>query len=248
MTAAEKPPVPLYTSSSSLPGPTELSGKAVLVDKPYGWSSFKVVRRLRSLTGIRKVGHAGTLDPMATGLLIVLVGRPATRNMEAFMGLDKRYEGTLRLGATTASYDAETPVEDSRPWIHVQLKDLEALTPQFTGAIKQYAPMYSAVKVKGERLYKKARRGEQVERPPRYVEIYTLEWLGQEGPDVRFRVRCSKGTYIRSLAHDVGQALGCGAHLIELRRTAIGSYHVDEAWTPEELTQTLRPAQTDQDL
>lgn len=208
------------------------------MDKPRGWSSFDVIRRLRPLLQTRKIGHAGTLDPMATGLLICLVGR-ATKMMEAFMGLDKVYVGTLRLGETTPSYDAETDVAERRDAAGITEADLEAVRPAFVGDIIQQAPMYSAVKVGGERLYKKARRGEEVPRPPRHVRIDELVWTGREGPDVSFRVRCSKGTYIRSLAHDVGQALGVGAHLVALRRTAIGPYSVEAAWTPEQLAAAM---------
>lgn len=203
------------------------------IDKPQWRTSFDVVRIVRRMTG-QKVGHAGTLDPMATGLLIILVGR-ATKLMEAFMGLPKTYEGTLRLGAVTPSYDAETEVTERREWSHLTDTDLEAARAPFLGTITQRPPMYSAVKVKGERLYKKARRGETVERPPRQVRIDAFEVTGREGADVSFRVECSKGTYIRSLAHDFGQELGVGAHLVALRRTAIGPYRVDDAWTLDAL-------------
>ena len=209
--------------------------KAVLlVDKPKGWSSFDVIRKLRPMLNVRKIGHAGTLDPMATGLLIMLVGR-ATKQMEAFMGLPKRYAGTLRLGETTPSYDAETDVQERHEASHLTADDLEAARQAFEGFIEQVPPMYSAVKVKGERLYKKARRGETVERPARTVEITLFEITGQRGPDVDFKVICSKGTYIRTLAHDFGQRLGVGAHLTALRRTAIGPHTVDAAWTLEQL-------------
>ena len=219
--------------------PSSFEGVGLLMDKPAGWSSFDVIRKLRGLLSIRKIGHAGTLDPMATGLLICLVGRPATKQMEHFMGLPKTYEGTLRLGEVTPSYDAETDVSERHPWAHVTEAELERVGAQFTGTITQRPPMYSAVKVKGERLYKKARRGETVERPPRVVTIHALDWTGRDGADVSFRIECSKGTYVRSLAHDVGQALGCGAHLVRLRRTAIGPHRVDRAWTPEQLEEAL---------
>lgn len=219
--------------------PASFEGVALLMDKPKGWSSFDVIRALRRLLDIKKIGHAGTLDPMATGLLIVLVGRRATKQMQRFMDLPKTYEGTLRLGEVTPSYDAETDVTERHPWEHITEADLEQVAEPFTGTITQRPPMYSAVKVKGERLYKKARRGETVERPPRVVTIDRLSWTGRDGPDVSFRVECSKGTYIRSLAHDIGQELGCGAHLVALRRTAIGPYRVDRAWTPEALEEAL---------
>lgn len=211
----------------------------LLMDKPKGWSSFDVIRKLRRVIGVKKIGHAGTLDPMATGLLICLVGR-ATKLMEFFMRLPKEYTGTLRLGETTASYDAESDVVESKPWQHITDDELDAARQLFLGEIEQIPPMYSAIKVGGERLYKKARRGEQVVRAPRRVHIDTFEWTGRQGADVSFRVECSKGTYIRSLAHDVGQRLDVGAHLVELRRTAIGSHRVEKAWTIETLESTLR--------
>lgn len=213
---------------------------ALLVDKPKGWTSFDVVKKTRALFDVSKVGHAGTLDPMATGLLIVLVRRGATKHQEGFMHLDKTYTGTLRLGATTASYDAETPVQERRSWDGVTREALDAARQDFLGTITQHPPMYSAVKVGGERLYKKARRGETAPRPPRKVTVKCFEITGREGADVHFRVDCSKGTYIRSLAHDLGQALGCGAHLTALRRTAIGPFSVGDAWTIERLEAALK--------
>jgi tRNA pseudouridine55 synthase len=214
-------------------------GAVLLVDKPKGDTSFDVVEGIRSGTGVQKVGHAGTLDPMATGLLIVLVARPATRLQEAFMHLPKVYEGTMRLGERTPSLDAETEVEEQTDPSHVMLDDLEGLRDSFVGTIQQVPPMYSAIKVDGERLYEKARRGETVERPPRQVHIDQFEFLDWTVPDLRFRVKCSKGTYVRSLARDVGEALDVGAHLTALRRTAIGSYDVEAAWPLDALREVL---------
>ncbi|QXD14792.1 tRNA pseudouridine(55) synthase TruB [Rhodocaloribacter litoris] len=228
---------PLVHAFPRLPATFE---QAVLpVDKPPGWSSFDVIRALRRLLGVRKIGHAGTLDPMATGLLICLVGR-ATKRMASFMELPKTYEGTLRLGEVTPSYDAETEVAERRPWEHVTEAMLEEVRRRFVGEVEQQPPMYSAVKVGGERLYRKARRGEVVERPPRRVRIAAFELTGRDGPDVSFRVHCSKGTYIRTLAHDFGQVLGCGAHLVALRRTAIGPYGVEAAWRLQDLEAALK--------
>ena len=207
---------------------------AVLVDKPPGLTSFGVVKKARWAIGVKKVGHAGTLDPMATGLLILLVGREATRQQDRFMGLPKVYTGTVRLGETTASYDADSPVETVADASGVTDAALDAVRAPFTGEIEQVPPIYSAIKKGGERLYKKARRGETAETvaiEPRPVTIYGFEWTDRRGDDVDFRVECSKGTYIRSLAHDVGQALGVGGHLVALRREAIGPFHVDEAFT-----------------
>lgn len=217
--------------------PESFDEAVFLIDKPLGLTSFDVVKTVRRLTGA-KVGHAGTLDPLATGLLILLVGR-ATKRMKSFMRLPKTYEGTLRLGETTPSYDRETEVEERREWQHVTDAMLDAAREPFLGYIEQLPPMYSAVKVRGERLYKKARRGETVNRPPRQVRIDTFEFVEREGQDVSFRVTCSKGTYIRSLAHDVGQELGVGAHLTALRRTAIGPYRAANAWALEALTERL---------
>lgn len=214
-------------------------GAVLLVDKPKGDTSFDVVEAIRAGAGVQKVGHAGTLDPMATGLLIVLVARPATRLQEAFMHLPKVYEGTMRLGERTPSLDAETEVEERTDPSHVTLDDLESLRESFVGTIQQVPPMYSALKVDGERLYEKARRGETVDRPPRQVHIEQFEFLDWQMPDLRFRVQCSKGTYIRSLARDVGEALDVGAHLTALRRTAIGPYEVDTAWSLHALREAL---------
>ncbi len=218
--------------------PDDWERAVLLVDKPPGWTSFDVIRRLRRLLGVRKIGHAGTLDPMATGLLICLVGR-ATKLMESFMGMPKEYTGVLRLGEVTPSYDADTGVTERRPWAHLTDADLDAARRALEGEIEQRPPLYSAVKVGGERLYKKARRGETMETPPRRVRIDAFELSGREGADVSFVVRCSKGTYVRSLAHDFGAALGTGAHLVALRRTAIGPYRVEQAWTLDALGAAL---------
>ena len=207
------------------------------MDKPQGLTSFDVIRRLRRALDVKKMGHAGTLDPMATGLLIVLVGREATRLQDTFMGFPKVYSGTIRLGQTTASYDAESPVEEERSVEGVTQEALEAARQRFLGEIEQVPPMYSAVKVGGERLYKKARRGEEIEREPRRVSVERFDLGALRGRDVDFEVACSKGTYVRSLAHDLGQALGVGAHLVALRREAIGPFRADEACTLDALTE-----------
>ena len=219
--------------------PDTVEPSILLVDKPEGCTSFDVVRDIRSATGVRKVGHAGTLDPMATGLLIILVARGATKQMEHFMELSKAYTGTLRLGATTPSYDVETEVDRRAEWGHLTPEHLEAAREPFLGHITQRPPMYSAVRVDGERLYMKARRGEKTTCPPRQVRVDAFELLAQDGPDVDFRIECSKGTYIRSLAHDYGQELGVGAHLVALRRTAVGPHHVRQAWPLARLKEEL---------
>jgi tRNA pseudouridine55 synthase len=226
-------PLRVYTRAGGLPVPFEAG--ALLVDKPPGLTSFGVVRRLRRALGVKKMGHAGTLDPMATGLLIVLAGRAATRQQDRFMGLPKAYTGTIRLGETTATYDAEGEVETRRDASHLTDADLEAARRQFLGELLQRPPAYSAIKRGGERLYAKARRGEEVEVEPRPVTVYAFELAARRGADVDFRVACSKGFYVRSLAHDFGEALGVGGHLTALRRTAIGPFRVEEAWALDAL-------------
>ena len=218
--------------------PTDGSAAVLLADKPAGMSSFGVIRRLRRFLGVKKIGHAGTLDPAATGLLICLVGRPATKLQAHFMGLGKTYTGTIRLGQTTESYDAETDIVEERDASGVTDAELDIARQTFLGEIEQFAPMYSAVKVDGERLYKKARRGETVERPPRVVTVSRFD-IERRGDEVDFVVECSKGTYIRMLAHDLGQRLDVGAHLAALRRTAIGPYRVEDAWTLDALAASL---------
>ena len=219
----------ILTASDPLVLPLGPAG--VLVDKPKGLSSFGVVKKVRWASGEARVGHAGTLDPMATGLLIVLVGRQATRQQDAFMGQPKVYTATMRLGQTTASADAETPIDEERDASGVTDADLEALLPRFTGDVTQVPPSYSAIKVGGERLYKKARRGEEVEVPSRVVQITELAWTGRRGTDVDLRMACSKGTYVRALARDVGEALGVGAHLVALRRERIGDHDIADAFS-----------------
>jgi len=199
------------------------------IDKPGGLSSFDVIRRLRRVAPIRKIGHAGTLDPMATGLLICLSGR-ATKLMELFMGEKKLYTGVIRLGQETPSYDAETDVSRERSVEHVTDEALVRAASGLTGEIVQITPAYSAVKVEGERLYKKARRGERPTRPPRHVSVHKFDVQRMDERDVRFEVECSSGTYIRSLAHDLGQTLDVGGHLVELRRERSGSLSVEDAW------------------
>jgi len=216
--------------------PASFEKAALLIDKPPGWSSFDVIRKLRGLLSIRKIGHAGTLDPMASGLLICLTGK-ATKLMLTFQDLDKEYIGIMRLGEETRSYDAESEVIHSVDCGFLTIEDVAEKTSRYIGEIEQKPPMFSAVKVGGERLYKKARRGESIDRPTRKVFVHAFSIIEKSGPDVSFSVRCSKGTYIRSLAHDIGQDLGVGAHLISLRRVAIGPYNVEDAWQMDVLAQ-----------
>jgi len=200
----------------------------LLVDKPAGITSHDVVDRLRRATGMRRIGHTGTLDPSATGLLILCLGT-ATRLSEHLTGLDKVYEGAMRLGFVTDSYDMDGKVLEQNSVPPLDVDQIQSVCDRFKGAILQEPPMVSAVKVGGERLYKRARQGEVVERPSRTVTVREFVVLGYTFPDVLIRVRCTRGTYVRSLCHDVGKALGCGAALATLRRTFVGHYSVDNA-------------------
>lgn len=209
------------------------------VDKPGGCSSFDVIRRLRTFLDVRKMGHAGTLDPLATGLLIILMGQ-ATRLMERFVELPKTYEATLRLGEATDTYDADGKVTVRRDPSGIGREDLLRARDRFLGVIEQITPAWSAVKRGGERLYRKMRRGEEVVPPKRIVTIRSFEILKRKHADVSFAVECSSGTYIRSLAHEFGQVLGVGAHIVRLRRTHIGDFSVNEAWTVDGLQKAIR--------
>ena len=213
-------------------------GAILLVDKPVTWTSFNVVAKLRGalhkLCGHRvKVGHAGTLDPLASGLLILGTGR-MTKRLPELTAEDKEYIATLTLGHTTASYDAETPTVQHGAWAHLGAPEIEAALALFRGPITQRPPSFSAKHVDGERAYNRQRWGEVVEMKPVEVRVDALELLDHSGAEVRLRVACSKGTYIRSLAHDIGQQLGCGGYLSGLRRTRSGTFHVDEALTVEQ--------------
>lgn len=221
-----KPELPVLRIDSL--GDPNLYGM-LLVDKAQGWSSFDVVKRLRRLSGIKKIGHAGTLDPMATGLLICLLGSKATRAQDAWTNEDKVYTGVMRFGQTTDSYDAETPIREHRILPANFEAALADALPLFRGDITQEVPIYSAVKKGGKRLYRYARAGEEVTLPKRSVTIKNFTVKLINNTDVSFEVACSKGTYIRSLAHELGQQLGVGAHLIALRRIMIGSLSVSEA-------------------
>lgn len=206
----------------------------LLIDKPSGITSFDVIRRLRRISPLRKIGHAGTLDPLASGLLICLCGR-ATKLMNHFMGQSKVYTGTMRLGETTASFDAETEIEAYSDASAISDVMLEQAVRLFTGDITQQTPIYSAVKVGGERLYNKARRGEMVNVPSRQVTVHAFEITGRSGSDLHFEIACSSGTYIRSIAHELGQKIGVGAHLVALHRSASGEFRVNMAWPLAEL-------------
>ncbi|MBX3180139.1 MAG: tRNA pseudouridine(55) synthase TruB [Candidatus Hydrogenedentes bacterium] len=200
----------------------------LLVDKPAGMTSHDVVDRIRRAARMRRVGHTGTLDPAATGLLILCLG-PATRLSEHFTAKSKVYEGTMRLGVVTDSYDLDGAVVAEHPVPPLDRDAIQAACDAFTGTIQQVPPMVSAVKVGGERLYKKARKGQTIEREPRTVNVSAFDVLSYTPPDAAVRITCSSGTYVRSLCHDAGQALGCGAALASLRRLAVGQHRVEHA-------------------
>lgn len=204
-------------------------GAVILIDKELDWTSFDVVKKVRN-TVKSKVGHAGTLDPMATGLLILCTGK-FTRRIEEFQGMDKWYEGTFKIGCITPSYDMETDETGHCSTGHITMEKLKGAAQQLTGEIMQIPPAFSAIKVAGERAYEKARSGEDVKLKSRPVTIHSFEITGAEWPEVAFRIQCSKGTYIRSLARDFGEILGVGAYLTSLRRTAIGELSVKKAVT-----------------
>jgi tRNA pseudouridine55 synthase len=200
----------------------------LLIDKPSGPTSHDVVREARRGLGERRVGHTGTLDPLASGVLLLAIGN-ATRLVEYLLGKPKRYRATIRLGASTDTYDAHGKVVDRSGGPMVERAQFERSLHGFIGRIRQVPPPFSAVRVQGERAYRLARRGQPVVLPPREVEISRLEMIAWNPPDTILEIQCSAGTYIRSLAHDLGQALGCGAHLTGLVRTAVGSYRLEEA-------------------
>lgn len=224
--------------------PPNRESSIVLVDKPKGISSFGVIRALRRILGVKKIGHAGTLDPMATGLLICLVGK-ATKLSDAFMAQPKVYTGTITLGGTTPSYDAETPVQPVRDPAFLSEDDLREARACFMGTIQQIPPMYAAIKQDGVPLYKMARKGEEVERPPRTVTLTRFDLTSISLPEVSFDIACSKGTYIRSIAHDFGHQLGVGGYLSALRREAIGELTLAQAWTLDALREACTPPTTD---
>ena len=216
-----------------------VEGEILLVDKPSGWTSFDVVNKIRHTFGVRRVGHAGTLDPLATGLLIVCTGK-RTREVQQYVGLEKEYEAEMELGAITPSYDAETEVTLRRSIEGVTESRIRETLAQFVGEQQQLPPLWSAVKVGGRRLYEYARKGKDVERPPREIEITAITPGRIALPAVCFTVVCSKGTYVRTLVHDIGERLGCGAFLRSLRRTRIGKYSVADAFTVDDLVQLHR--------
>ncbi len=215
-------------------------GKVLLIDKPLHWTSFDVIRKMRSLLQIKKIGHAGTLDPLATGLLIVCTGK-FTKKINEYMAQEKEYTGSITLGAVTPTYDLESLPEQPKEYAHLNEEMIHHATLQFIGNIAQFPPVFSAIKKDGVAHYELARRGEEVELTARNITIHTFEITSIELPVIHFRVVCSTGTYIRSLAHDFGASLGCGGYLSSLRRTRIGEFTTDQALGMEAFEMGLKP-------
>lgn len=214
-------------------------GRVLLINKPLGWTSFDAVRKIRNLIRIKKVGHAGTLDPLATGLLIICTGK-FTKKINEYMAREKEYTGTFTLGATTPTYDLESEPENFLPLTGITGEKIKAVSEAFTGEIEQVPPAHSAIKIKGKRVYELARKGEEVRLEPRRILVREFEIVKTDLPLVHFRIVCSTGTYIRSIANDFGAVLGCGAHLSSLCRTRIGEFLLEEAETVESFEQAVK--------
>ncbi len=223
-----------------MPNQEPEEGQVLLIDKKLRWTSFDVVKKLRNVLRIRKIGHAGTLDPLATGLLILCTGK-MTKQINRFMDLEKEYEGIMVIGKTTPSVDLETGFDSETSIEGISEADIMKTAEKFRGELVQEPPIYSAIKVKGDRLYNKARKGETVEIRSRKVTAYEFEITRVELPEISFRLVCSKGFYVRSLVRDFGRELGTGAYLSALRRIRIGPYHVNDAQTIETLQKTINP-------
>ncbi|MCF2517210.1 tRNA pseudouridine(55) synthase TruB [Dyadobacter sp. CY351] len=214
-------------------------GEVILIDKPLTWTSFDVANKLKRACKFKKIGHAGTLDPLATGLLILCTGKK-TKQIDTYQAQEKEYTGTLVLGKTTPSIDLETEFDAEYPTDHITAEILESARLALTGSIAQTPPIYSALRVDGERLYKKARRGEEIEIKKRNVEISLFEIDATHFPSVDFRIICSKGTYIRSMVRDFGQLAGSGAYMSALCRTRIGAFELKDAWNLTDFIQQKR--------
>ena len=215
-----------------------LEGKVLLLDKPIGWTSFNMVQKVRHLTKVTKVGHAGTLDPLATGLLIICTGK-FTKQINTYMGMTKEYTGSMVIGATTPTYDLESEPENFQSIAHITQEQIKVATKQFIGDILQMPPQHSAIKKDGKRLYESARQGIEVKVDPRPITIESFEITRIDLPTVDFKVVCSTGTYIRSLVKDFGDALGVGAYMSALRRTRIGDFKVEDAMQWENLQKDI---------
>jgi tRNA pseudouridine55 synthase len=216
-----------------------LEGKVILINKPLDWTSFDAVKKIRILTGISKVGHAGTLDPLATGLLIICTGK-FTKKINEYMGMEKEYTGTITLGGKTPTYDLESEPCEIKSFDHITEEMIHAATKQFTGLIMQVPPSHSAIKKDGKPVYLAARKGEDVILEPRPITIYSFEITKIEMPVVSFKVICSTGTYIRSLANDFGAALGVGGYLSKLCRTRIGVFELKDALELKEFEEEIK--------
>lgn len=214
------------------------TGKVLLIDKPLTWTSFDAVKKIRIATGVSKVGHAGTLDPLATGLLIICTGK-FTKKINEYMAAEKEYTGSFTLGATTPTYDLESEPIDHTDYSNLRNEALHAATQQFIGNILQVPPAHSAIKKSGTPAYVLARKGKEVKMDPRPITISAFEITSIEMPKIYFKVVCSTGTYIRSLANDYGKVLGCGAYLSELRRTRIGEFLVDDALSIDDFIEEI---------
>ena len=221
-----------------------LKGTALLIDKPVDWSSFDVVKKIRNLICHKlevkkiKVGHAGTLDPLATGLMIVCTGK-ATKQIESYQGMPKEYEASFRLGQTTPSFDLETEVDHEYPTDHISPELVTQTIREFIGESDQVPPLFSAKRMGGKRAYEFARQGKEMELPPSRITIHEIEMMGFKDNILRLRILCSKGTYIRAIARDLGASLDSGACLVELRRTAIGQFSVKDALVPKKFEEIL---------
>lgn len=229
-----------------------LAGETILVDKPYGWTSFDVVKRIRGVMlrrmGVKKmkVGHAGTLDPLATGVMIVVSGK-STKLIEQLQSGVKEYIATIALGATTPSYDLETEIDARYPTTHISRELVGEVLAKFTGRIEQVPPAFSACKIDGKRAYKMARKGDAVELKPKILVIDEIELLEYSPESITIRVVCSKGTYIRALARDIGAALGSGGHLTALRRTRVGNVTIDRCLSLDDAVSMLREVEIETD-
>lgn len=231
----------IFASMQPFPTPDEIkSGALLLVDKPLTWTSFDALNKIRKQIHT-KIGHCGTLDPLATGLLICCTGK-MTKSIIRYQKQPKEYTGIFRMGATTPTFDLESEPENPRPYEQLSNEAIQLAVQQFTGDILQVPPIHSAIKKEGKRVYELAREGKEVKLDPRPVTISEFEITKIALPEIHFRVACSTGTYIRSLAHDFGRALGCGAYLKALRRTKIGAFSVAEAQTVEEWVRYLQQA------
>ena len=216
-------------------------GQVLLINKPLACTSFDVIQKLRKIIKIRKIGHAGTLDPLASGLLIICTGK-FTKRINEFMAQEKEYTGTFTLGGTTPTYDRESQPVNLKTFDHITAEEIKSATAKFIGEILQIPPAHSAIKVDGKRMYELARQGIEVKLEPRKVTIKEFEIVKIELPLIHFRVVCTTGTYIRSLANDFGEALGCGAYLSSLCRTRIGEFFIKDAKTIEDVRQMMQPS------